>query len=167
MGNRRSVRTLPRWLWMTPTKGCSSGAAPRSALVVLDTTSGRIATSLPTVGVTDDIFYDSGRHLVYVIGGEGAVEVLRQHDLDHYQPVRRITPAPGARTGLFVPGFNRRYERVGEPRPALSWGLRGENYRIGKAYASGLTPVVMDRTLRIMGDKSPKATRTSTRCRKR
>ena len=49
------------------------------------TTSGRIVTSLPTVGVTDDIFYDSGRHLVYVIGGEGAVEVLRQHDLDNYQ----------------------------------------------------------------------------------
>jgi hypothetical protein len=27
-----------------------------------------------------------------------------------------------------------------------------------KAYASGLTPVVMDRTFRVMGDKSPKAT---------
>jgi hypothetical protein len=52
--------------------GCSSSLG----LVVLDTTSGRIATSLPTVGVTDDIFYDSGRHLIYVIGGEGAVEVL-------------------------------------------------------------------------------------------
>jgi hypothetical protein len=117
--DRKKRAVVPRWLWMTPTKGCSSGADSSLGLVVLDTTSGRIATSLPTVGVTDDIFYDSGRHLVYVIGGEGAVEVLRQHDLDHYQPVRRITPAPGARTGLFVPGFNRRYERVGEPRPAL------------------------------------------------
>jgi hypothetical protein len=29
---------------------------------------------------------------------------------------------------------------------------------IGNAPASGLTPVVMDLTLRIMGDKSPKAT---------
>ena len=52
-------------------------------LVVLDTTSGRIVTSLRTVRDTDDIFYDPGRHLVYVIGGEGAVEVLRQHDPDH------------------------------------------------------------------------------------
>jgi hypothetical protein len=36
--------------------------------------------SLPTVGDTDDVFYDPGRRLVYVIGGEGAVEVLRPHD---------------------------------------------------------------------------------------
>ena len=81
-------------------------------LVVLDTTSGRIVTSLPTVGDTDDVFYDPVRRLVYVIGGEGAVEVLRQHDRDHYEPVRRITTAPGARTGLFVPAFNRLFVAV-------------------------------------------------------
>jgi hypothetical protein len=55
--------------------------------------------SLPTVGDTDDVFYDPGRRLVYVIGGEGAVEVLRQHDPDHYERVGRIPTAPGARTG--------------------------------------------------------------------
>jgi hypothetical protein len=76
-------------------------------LVVLDTTSGRIVTTLPTVGDADDVFYDPGRRLVYVIGGEGAVEVLRQRDPDHYERVGRITTAPGARTGLFVPAFNR------------------------------------------------------------
>ena len=76
-------------------------------LVVLDTTSGRIVTSLHTVGDADDVFYDTGRRLVYVIGGEGAVEVLRQRDPDHYERVGRITTAPGARTGLFVPAFNR------------------------------------------------------------
>jgi hypothetical protein len=81
-------------------------------LVVLDTTSGRIVTSLPTVGDTDDIFYDPGRHLVFVIGGEGAVEILREYDPDHYKPVQRITTAPGARTGLFVPGFNRLFVAV-------------------------------------------------------
>ena len=81
-------------------------------LVVLDTASGRIVASLPTVGDTDDIFYDPVRRLVYLIGGEGAVEVLRQHDQDHYEPVRRITTAPGARTGLFVPAFNRLFVAV-------------------------------------------------------
>jgi hypothetical protein len=40
------------------------------------------------------------------------VEVLRQHDPDHYEPVRRITTAPGARTGLFVPAFNRLFVAV-------------------------------------------------------
>jgi DNA-binding beta-propeller fold protein YncE len=86
-------------------------------LVVLDATSGRIVTNLPTVGDTDDVFYDPVRRLVYVIGGEGAVEVLRQHDQDHYEPVRRITTAPGARTGLFVPAFNRLFVAV--PRRGL------------------------------------------------
>ena len=76
-------------------------------LVVLDTTSGRIVTSLPTVGDTDDVFYDPGRRLVYVIGGEGAVEVLGQRDPDHYERVGRFTTAPGARTGLFVPALSR------------------------------------------------------------
>jgi DNA-binding beta-propeller fold protein YncE len=78
-------------------------------LVVLDTTSGRIVTSLPTVGDTDDVFYDPARRLIYVIGGEGAVEVLRQREPDHYERVGRIPTAPGARTGLFVQAFNRLY----------------------------------------------------------
>jgi hypothetical protein len=76
-------------------------------LVVLDTTSGRIVASLSTIGDADDIFYDGGRRVVYVIGGEGAVEVFRQRDPDHYEPDGRITTAPGARTGLFVPALNR------------------------------------------------------------
>jgi hypothetical protein len=81
-------------------------------LVVLDTTSGRIVASLSTIGDADDIFYDGGRRVVYVIGGEGAVEVFRQRDADHYEPGGRITTAPGARTGLFVPALNRLFVAV-------------------------------------------------------
>jgi hypothetical protein len=44
-------------------------------LIVLDTSSGRIVASLATIGDSDDIFYDAVRHAVYVIGGEGAVDV--------------------------------------------------------------------------------------------
>jgi DNA-binding beta-propeller fold protein YncE len=78
-------------------------------LLVLDSISGRIITSLPTVGDTDDVFYDPLRRLVYAIGGEGAVDVLRQRDPDHYERAGRIPTAPGARTGLFVQAFNRLY----------------------------------------------------------
>jgi hypothetical protein len=81
-------------------------------LVVLDTTSGRIVASLSTIGDADDIFYDAGRHVVYVIGGEGAVDVFRQRDADHYEPDGRITTVPGARTGLFVPALNRLFVAV-------------------------------------------------------
>jgi hypothetical protein len=40
------------------------------------------------------------------------VEILRQYDPDHYKPVQRITTAPGARTGMFVAGFNRLFIAV-------------------------------------------------------
>jgi DNA-binding beta-propeller fold protein YncE len=81
-------------------------------LVVLDTTSGRIVAGLSTIGDADDIFYDGGRQVVYVIGGEGAVESFRQRDPDHYEPDGRITTAPGARTGLFVPALNQLFVAV-------------------------------------------------------
>jgi hypothetical protein len=83
-------------------------------LVVLDTDSGRIVTTLPTVGDSDDIFYDSDRKLVYVIGGEGALEVFRQRDPTHYERVGTIATAPGARTGLFVSALHRLF--VAAPR---------------------------------------------------
>ena len=76
-------------------------------LVVLDTTSGRTVSTLPTVGDTDDVFYDATRRMVYVIGGEGAVEILHQRDSNHYERAARITTAPGARTGLFLQNSGR------------------------------------------------------------
>jgi hypothetical protein len=89
-----------------------AGCRIPAKLVVLDTTSGGIVASLSTIGDSDDIFYDAGRRVVYVIGGEGAVEVFRQRDADHYEPGGRITTAPGARTGLFVPALNRLFVAV-------------------------------------------------------
>src|SRR5207249_2802235 len=81
-------------------------------LLVLDTTSERIVTNLRTVGDTDEVFYDPVRRLVYAIGGEGAVDVLRQRDPDRYERAQRIKTAPGARTGLFVPVFSRLFVAV-------------------------------------------------------
>jgi DNA-binding beta-propeller fold protein YncE len=81
-------------------------------LVILDTTSGRTVNTLPTVGDADDVFYDTTRRLVYVIGGEGAVEILRQRDPDHYERAARISTAPGARTGFFLQNSSRLYVAV-------------------------------------------------------
>lgn len=81
-------------------------------LAVLDTDSGRIVTTLPIVGDTDDIFYDGSRKLIYVVGGEGAVDVLRQRDPDDYQRVERIATGSGARTGFFAAASNRLYIAV-------------------------------------------------------
>jgi len=76
-------------------------------LVVLDTVSGAVKASLPTVGDSDDIFYDASRSLVYVIGGEGAIEIFQQTDPDHYASVAKVPTASGARTGFFVPEWNK------------------------------------------------------------
>ncbi len=73
---------------------------------------GRIVATLPTVGDTDDVFYDAARRLIYVIGGEGSVEVLWQRDPDHYDRVERITTAPGARTGFLSQNSGRLYVAV-------------------------------------------------------
>jgi ABC-type uncharacterized transport system permease subunit len=81
-------------------------------LVVLDTSSGRIVATLATVGDTDDIFYDADRRLVYVIGGEGAVEIFLQRDSDHYESIGKTPTASGARTGFFASNSHHLYVAV-------------------------------------------------------
>jgi hypothetical protein len=83
-----------------------------SRLVILDTNSGRVVAKLPIVGDTDDVFFDSSRRLVYVIGGEGAVDIFRVRDPNHCEHVGRTNTAPGARTGLFVSGLDRLFVAV-------------------------------------------------------
>jgi DNA-binding beta-propeller fold protein YncE len=78
-------------------------------MVVLDTSSGKVVSTLPTVGDADDVFYDANRRLVYVIGGGGAVEVFLQHDPDQYESIGREVTAAGARTGLFTPSSSHLY----------------------------------------------------------
>ena len=81
-------------------------------LVILDTNSGQVVAKLPVVGDADDVFFDPARHLVYVIGGEGAVDIFRMHDPNRYDHVGRTNTAAGARTGLFVSGLGRLFVAV-------------------------------------------------------
>jgi hypothetical protein len=83
--------------------GCRSPAR----LLVLDTRSGKQVAAVDIDGDTDDLFYNSNRKLIYVIGGAGAVDVIRQNGPDRYERVARQNTAPGARTGLLVPEWNR------------------------------------------------------------
>ena len=85
------------------------GCRVPARLVVLNTDSGQVIAKLPIVGDTDDVFFDSTRQMIYAIAGEGFVDVFRLRDPDHIDKVTRVNSAPGARTGLFVPVFNRLY----------------------------------------------------------
>ena len=85
------------------------GARSPATLLVYDTASGKVVAKAPIGGDTDDLFYDAARKRVYVICGEGRVDVLRQDDPDHYSPIGSVKTAPRARTGLFVPEDGRLY----------------------------------------------------------
>jgi len=72
-------------------------------LLVFDTQSGKRLADVPCVGDTDDLFYDSERDRVYVIGGEGFVDVFDVSAQDRPVRLARLPTAPGARTGLWSP----------------------------------------------------------------
>jgi hypothetical protein len=85
-------------------------------LLVFDTASGKNVASPEIVGDTDDLFYDTVRNRIYVIGGQGFIDVLQQKDADHYERAARYPTAAGTRTGFFVPEWGRlsRRRRTGE-----------------------------------------------------
>jgi hypothetical protein len=91
-------------------------------MLVFDTGTGRQTASVEVVGDTDDMFYDAAKSRVYVIGGQGFVDVFEQKDPDRYGRIARHPTAPGARTGLFVPDWGKLFVAVprrGERRAAV------------------------------------------------
>ncbi len=87
--------------------GCRSPAR----LLVLDSDSGKLISSLPCCGDTDDLFHDAATKRIYASGGgdDGSISVFEQSDPDHYRLADTIRTAPGARTCLFDPAHRRLY----------------------------------------------------------
>jgi DNA-binding beta-propeller fold protein YncE len=79
------------------------GARTPPTLLVYDTASGKVVARLPIGKDTDDVFFDAERKRIYVICGEGKVNVFRQDTPDRYVIEESLDTAPRARTGLFVP----------------------------------------------------------------
>jgi DNA-binding beta-propeller fold protein YncE len=95
-----------------PTHRLFVGCRQPATMVVYDTASGKAVKTLPVVGDVDDVFYDVGRKRLYVIGGDGYVDVLQREAGETLKRSARIGTANGARTGLFVPEQNRLYVAV-------------------------------------------------------
>jgi hypothetical protein len=76
-------------------------------LLELDEHSGSVTQRMNTAGDADDLFYDPARGRIYVIGGEGYVDVVEAPKNGKLQSIAHVSTAPGARTGLFVPAWNR------------------------------------------------------------
>ena len=92
-------------------------------LLVLDTATGAIVATLPTVGDADDVFYDAAARRVYVSGGEGAIATYRQTSPDAYEELARTATVKGARTSFFSPDLRRLFLAVRrqEGTPAAIW----------------------------------------------
>ena len=69
-------------------------------------------SSFDTVGDTVEFFYYEIGTRLYVIGGEGFVDVFQQNGTDHLTRAARVPTAAGARTGLFVAEQDRLYVAV-------------------------------------------------------
>jgi DNA-binding beta-propeller fold protein YncE len=91
-------------LWI----GCRTPAH----MLAIDTDTGKQTASVEIVGDADDLFYDAGRNRLYVIGGEGFVDVFDTKTPDRYTRLARYSTAPGARTGLFVPEWSKLFVAV-------------------------------------------------------
>jgi hypothetical protein len=76
-------------------------------LQTINTDTGAISTWTMTVGDADDIFVNETLRLVYVIGGDGYVDVLYVRAADAMVSRQRMTTAAGARTGLYVPEWSK------------------------------------------------------------
>jgi DNA-binding beta-propeller fold protein YncE len=119
VGDRTKMAVTARW----PTGSCQAnypmaldetanrtfiGCRRPATLIAFDSRSGKPVTSVPTVGDTDDLFYDASRKRLYVIGGEGFVDVIHVEG-DALQRMARVPTRGGARTGLWVADTNRLY----------------------------------------------------------
>jgi hypothetical protein len=90
------------------------GSRTPPALLVFDTKSGKMLTSVEAVGDADDLTYDAVHKRLYMSGGDGSIGIFEQRDPDHYSLMAKMASSPGARTSLFVPELNRFY--VAAPR---------------------------------------------------
>jgi DNA-binding beta-propeller fold protein YncE len=77
-------------------------------LIVLDTDSGKVITSLPCIGDNDDMAYDSASKRIY-ISGSGFVDIYQQKDSDHYHQIAHMATAFKARTSILVPELKKYY----------------------------------------------------------
>ncbi len=80
-------------------------------LVVIDTTSGKVVTSMPAAAMVDDMAWDAKRKRV-IFAGTMFTDVFQQKDPDHYQQISHISTAFRAKTGVLVPELNKFYLAV-------------------------------------------------------
>jgi DNA-binding beta-propeller fold protein YncE len=72
-------------------------------LLVYDTREGKQLAETSVCGDADDLFIDVRRQQLYVVCGEGLIQIVRRQMGERYAVTESMPTSPGARTGLFVP----------------------------------------------------------------
>jgi len=80
-------------------------------LIVLDSDSGKVVSSVPAVGMVDDLSYDAQHKRIY-LAGDQFVDAFAQSDPDHYILLAKIPGSFRAKTGILVSEWNRYYLAV-------------------------------------------------------
>jgi len=81
-------------------------------VLVIDSESGKVVTSLPCVGDYDDAIYDPGTRRLYLIGTPFIKVWQKSAEGDRYDTLGQVPTAFHAETGIFVPQLNRLYIAV-------------------------------------------------------
>lgn len=80
-------------------------------LIVLDSDSGKVVTSLPTMDKADEVAYDASQKRIYV-QGNNYIDVFQRGEADHYALIGRVSGAYAAKTAILVPELHRYYLAV-------------------------------------------------------
>ena len=90
------------------------GARRPARLLILDTLTGNRVTEVVIDGYVDDLFWDPAHQRIYISCGDGFIDVLEQHDADHFRRIARVPTAANAATSIFSAPLNSFY--LGVPR---------------------------------------------------
>jgi DNA-binding beta-propeller fold protein YncE len=104
------------------------GCRMPARLLALSAKTGAVTEHVETVGDTDDLFFDPARGRIFVIGGEGFIDVIDAPKSGKLNSIEHIATAAGARTGLLVPAWNKLMvaipHRGSDPARLLVYSLR-------------------------------------------
>jgi DNA-binding beta-propeller fold protein YncE len=87
------------------------GTREPATITVLDTTTGKVVASVPTVQDTDDLYYSPEHKRVYVPGRAGEIWVYQQSDPDHYSVIAKIPTVVGAGTAGYFGRQGKDFDR--------------------------------------------------------
>jgi Lactonase, 7-bladed beta-propeller len=84
------------------------GTRDPGKLIVLNSDSGKVVSSMPAPAMVDDMAYDAQRKRLY-FAGTLFTDVFQQSGADHYDQIAHIPTSFRAKTAILVPELNRLY----------------------------------------------------------